>query len=334
MFVKGRTFFIIEVMIVMRIGFFVLIATLLSPGRAYAARCAELLDAVILQTRESKREVTLQRGEIVEIKGRTKTKARYLIATGEETAFVLAASVKVLPAGQACGMGDPAKQQGEGQQQSSVNPQASHAKSKFWQGVRFGVQAGVRRGGSGKDFEDLETDIPDAGNVGQLQDPIILDVKPESGYWLRAFAEKPVTGLLWARSGFTYRQTTYSYTAKANPTLGAVTLDSLASSDHEFNRRQLRVDGSMGLRHPLNPSWSLGYGLEIALLYNLDDDEKIDVLVPTGAFFKNTPATVSGGPSKIDYEAILVGDVRWRNLSFALGYGFDGMLTASLAYLF
>ena len=156
--------------------------------------------------------------------------------------------------------------------------------------------------------------------MGQLQDPIITSVGKGSGYIIRIFGERPVWKLLRARVGLGYRSETYSYEYKTNPTLGTVTLGELSGSKRDIKINRVQLDGGLAVEHPFH-QFQFSYGLQLGLLYNLSGEEEVNTLVPSGVFFKNTPAKVKAGPGQIEIETWLRGEARWRGAGLVLGLG-------------
>jgi hypothetical protein len=212
--------------------------------------------------------------------------------------------------------------------QESLSANSGGRKSSgFWSSWRWGAEGIVYMNGSADDYEGLKTDVPNPNNVGTLQDPIITKVSKGSGAGIRVFAERPVYSLFRAQAGVGFRDQKYTYTYKPNPSLGAVTLAELPSYEKEFHLKQIQFDIGAGLRHQFD-NWYLGYGLQLNLLYSLSNKVEIPVLVPSGVFFKNTPATVKDGPDAIGYEILGRVDVRWKDFMLSVG------MTPAAAYQF
>lgn len=217
--------------------------------------------------------------------------------------------------------------------------QAGPARSSFseesqsffpWQ---FGVEAGYVINISSDPYSGLITPVPDPTNVGSLQDPIITEVKKGSGYRLRLFAEKKMRPFLVSQVGLGYRQQTFKYTAKKNPTTGAVRLDQLQSFEEEIKLDQVELGAGVSYLQFVG-EWTFGYGVHLDFLYNLTGKKKIDVLVPSGPFFKNTPSSVEDGPETLDYQLRAKVDVRRSDYRFTAGVAQDGSFTFSLGYVF
>lgn len=244
-------------------------------GPIAAADCAKVLRDVNAPIRGGSEKLLLPRGSLFPIKAKSPSRTKYsLLAFGKEV-VVTADAIEVT---------------------SGCGPQRSN-----WS---FGADFGWLSGYGADDFQGLVTAVPNPSNVGGLQDPIVTGVSGGEGFVVRAVAERLWKDFWRLQGDFGYRRQEFSYQARNNPSLFAVDLASLPAYSKSFTSERLQAGLGFGALHRFGP-WALGYSLNADLLYNLSQQQKIQVLVSSGSFFKNTPATVTAGPPDIDYELSL-----------------------------
>lgn len=198
---------------------------------------------------------------------------------------------------------------------------------------RYGVEIGYTANISSDSYSDLITAVPDPTNVGGLQDPIITDVESGTDYHLRGFMEKRINPKFISQLGLGYRQQTFTYKAKSNPSTGAVRLDQLTGFEKQFQVSIIELGAGVAYIQK-GRRWSFGYGVHADLLYSLSGKTKIDVLTPSGPFFKNTPATVEDGPETLGYKLSAKVDARRSNYRIILDVATDTSISLSFGYLF
>jgi hypothetical protein len=197
----------------------------------------------------------------------------------------------------------------------------------------WGVEAGDSLLMSSDDYSGLVTKVPDPTNVGSLQDPIITEVKKAHGFYVRLFHERDATPLLRVQLALGYQQKTYAYVFKQNPTTGAVRLEDLPSSEKDFQAHQLEMGVGASFKH-ISGRWILAAGARLNLIYNLSGKYKVDVMLPSGPIFKNTPSTVEGGPDSFGYSLKGVLDAQYRRLRLSFAVDQDAGVSAGVGLLF
>lgn len=217
---------------------------------------------------------------------------------------------------------------------SAATAEITPAQDRAWlRNWTLGGELGMLSGLSSDIYDGLLTNVPNSADVGQLQDPIITSVDKGKGMIVRVFAEHSVWKAVGIGLGLGYRSETYAYNYKNNPSLGSVTLAQLSGGNKDIALKRVQFDVVVGLRHSYQ-AFNFGVGLQQAMLYTLSDDVEINTLVPSGVFFKNTPAKVKGGPSTIETETWLRLDGRWKRLGSFLQIGLGGGLMYGLGYSF
>ncbi len=291
-----------------------------------SAICAVIAEDTKVTLTEVKEIRSLKTGESYKVIGRNRDGSRLKIQINNESAFIGSSLVQL-------------NKETDCQAKNRTQPKAiaqwpSHrekpiAKSPW----RLGVELGYGMALSGDGYSGLITKVPDPTNVGALQDPVITNIKDGSGYMLRGFMEKDLSSSLVSQLGFGYRQQTFKYEAKKNPTTAAVRLDQLSSFEQNIESQIIELGAGVSyLWTFLN--WQLGLGGHLDLLYNLSGKKKIDVLVPTDLMInKNTAAQVQGGPDDLVYELKVKVDARLRNSRITLGVTQDAGVWLSLGYL-
>lgn len=183
-------------------------------------------------------------------------------------------------------------------------------------GLRFGIEASLLTDIDAKAYDDLKTSIPNPNNVGSLQDPLITDVKKGEGYALRLIGIYPPSEKVQLHSALGYRQQSFDYVVRDNPSTGAVTLDSLPARTETIESSQLRLEFGAGFKKDWS-DWSLGYGLQLAAVHNLAPEYKRSILT-AGMVFKNAPGEVRAGPDAWDFDAQLRLSLRrkWLGIFF------------------
>lgn len=212
-------------------------------------------------------------------------------------------------------------------------PKAEPSKG-FWRQWRPGLEYSLVNGTDGDLYEDLVTPVPDPSNVGNLQDPIITEIKNGKGQAIRIFGERNILQeKLRLNFGLGYRQQTFKYVAKQNPSLGAVRLDELPSYEKSLKLNQMELGTGLAYKYPFS-EFTFGIGAHLDLLYNMSKDEEIDVLVPSGPLFKNTPSKVKGGAPSLDYQLRGKFDLRWRGSLLTASLALDSSIHLGIGYVF
>ena len=283
--------------------FFILM--LMFGGSLAAAECAKILKAVSAPVRKSHEKVALSPGAIYPIKIKSPSRTRYSLLVSGRQVLVTSDVIEVIAD---C---DPAPDR------------------RAWS---FGADFGFLSGYGAGDYNGLVTAVPNPSNVGGLQDPLVTKVSGGEGFVIRGVAERFLSPLWRLQGGLGYRRQDFSYSARPNPSLGAVDLASLTSYSKSFTSERLQAGLGIGVLHRFG-LFALGYSLQADLLYNLSGSERLQVLVPSGSFFKNTPATVTAGPPDWDYEFSLRLEARFYGGLVFGSVNPDGALILGAGYL-
>lgn len=323
--------------------FFLLIFSILFYANRSFAICAVILEPIDSVFRDGSGEVRLNPNEIYKVKGIDKTKTKLTLWMGEK--IVIAERSKIrLAKGEICNSNDAST--GVVTATTTTTPPAqtplasptpepqrpvAKASLKDW---TFGLDLVYLMNSSSSSYDGLITPIPNANDVGQLQDPIITKVQPGSGFAFRGLMERPVLKpfVRWQVT-MGYRMQKFTYTGKNNPSLNVTPLSSLSGFEQEISSNQVEFGSGLAYQQEW-AQWVLSYGAHLDVFYNLSGEKKIATLIPSGVFFKNTPSEVKAAPPSFDFKPRAKIDGRRGNLMGSLSLSPDASIQLGIGYLF